>query len=48
MSLPSLRHLGRISYGVFCVHLVVLELVARWRDVELFDGRTLELFRSRS
>ena len=43
-SLPLLRHLGHISYGVFCVHLVVLELVARWRDMELFYGRTFELF----
>lgn len=44
MSLPALRHLGHISYGIFCVHLVVLELVFRWRDMELFAGRTLELF----
>ena len=44
LSLPLLRHLGHISYGVFCVHLVVLELVARRRDMELFQGRTLELF----
>ncbi len=44
MSLPLLRHLGHISYGVFCVHLVILELVARWRDIELFEGRTVELF----
>jgi peptidoglycan/LPS O-acetylase OafA/YrhL len=44
MSTPLLRHLGHISYGVFCVHLVVLELVARWRDMTLFEGRTFELF----
>ena len=44
MSQPVLRHLGHISYGVFCVHLVVLELVVRARDMELFEGRTLELF----
>ena len=44
MSTPFLRHLGHISYGVFCVHLVILELVARWRDIELFEGRTVELF----
>ena len=43
-SLRPLRHLGRISYGIFCVHLVVLELVARWRDIELFHGRAFELF----
>nr|WP_232523754.1 acyltransferase [Nocardioides sp. MAH-18] len=44
LSLPALRHLGHISYGIFCIHLVVLELVFRWRDMELFAGRTVELF----
>lgn len=44
LSLPPLRHLGHLSYGIFCVHLVILELVARWRDMELFRGRSLELF----
>lgn len=44
MSLPPLRHLGHLSYGIFCVHLVILELVWRWRDMDLFEGRTLELF----
>lgn len=44
LSVPVLRHVGRLSYGIFCVHLVILELVARWRDIELFHGRTLELF----
>ncbi len=43
LSLRPLRHLGHLSYGLFCVHLVVLELVARWRDVELFGGRGPEL-----
>lgn len=41
---PALRHVGHISYGIFCLHLVVLELVADWRDVELFSGDTAELF----
>lgn len=44
MSLPLLRHLGHLSYGVFCVHLVVLELVTRYRHMKLFEGRTFELF----
>jgi peptidoglycan/LPS O-acetylase OafA/YrhL len=44
LSHPALRHLGHLSYGLFCFHLVVLELVADWRDVELFRGRTWELF----
>jgi peptidoglycan/LPS O-acetylase OafA/YrhL len=43
-SLAPLRHVGHLSYGLFCVHLVVLELVAQWRDIELFGGRGLELF----
>jgi peptidoglycan/LPS O-acetylase OafA/YrhL len=44
MSLPVLRHVGHLSYGIFCVHLVVLELVARSLDMKLFEGRTFELF----
>lgn len=43
LSLGWLRHLGHLSYGLFCVHLVVLELVARWRGIELFGGRGPEL-----
>lgn len=43
LGLPLLRHLGHLSYGLFCVHLVVLELVARWRGIELFGGRGVEL-----
>ena len=44
MSNRFLRHLGHISYGVFCFHLVILELVARGREMDLFEGRTFELF----
>src|SRR3712207_7425539 len=44
LSHPALRHVGHLSYGLFCFHLVVLELVAGWRDIELFRGRGLELF----
>jgi peptidoglycan/LPS O-acetylase OafA/YrhL len=44
LSLRPLRHLGHISYGVFCVHLVLLELIVEWRDIALFQGRGLELF----
>jgi peptidoglycan/LPS O-acetylase OafA/YrhL len=40
----TLRHVGHLSYGLFCIHLVVLELVADWREIELFRGRALELF----
>lgn len=41
---PALRHVGHVSYGVFCLHLVVLETVTRWRDMDLFGGRHAELF----
>ncbi|WP_445256700.1 acyltransferase family protein [Nocardioides aurantiacus] len=43
LSLGWLRHLGHLSYGLFCVHLVVLELVTEWRGIELFGGRGPEL-----
>lgn len=44
LSAPVLRHVGHLSYGIFCVHLVLLELVADWRDMPLFAGNGLELF----
>lgn len=46
MSHPVLRHLGHISYGVFCVHLVVLHAVMAVGDFELFRGHTLEILGS--
>jgi peptidoglycan/LPS O-acetylase OafA/YrhL len=39
-----LRWLGQISYGIFLYHLVVLELLVRWRDQALFTGSWVELF----
>jgi peptidoglycan/LPS O-acetylase OafA/YrhL len=44
LSVPVLRHVGHLSYGIFCVHLILLELIADWRDMPLFEGRGLELF----
>lgn len=38
------RHVGHLSYGIFCVHLLLLELIADWRDIPLFEGRGIELF----
>ena len=38
------RHVGHLSYGIFCVHLMLLELIADWRDMPLFEGRGIELF----
>ena len=38
MSQPFLRHLGRISYSTFCIHLVVLYFVEEILDYRLFSG----------
>ncbi|QZY27901.1 acyltransferase family protein [Nocardioides coralli] len=38
MSLPRLRHLGHISYGIFLIHLPVLHLVVWISGYELFTG----------
>lgn len=39
-----LRHLGLISYSIFCVHLLVLHGVSTWLDFPVFGGRGLQLF----
>ena len=44
LTTPALRHVGQLSYGIFCVHLLLLELIADWRDMPLFGGRGIELF----
>ncbi|HSJ20456.1 MAG TPA: acyltransferase [Nocardioidaceae bacterium] len=44
MSWPPLRHLGHISYSVFCIHLIVLALVVEALDMELFTGQGLLVF----
>ena len=33
-----MRHLGRISYGLFLYQLIALDLVYRWTDFERFSG----------
>lgn len=38
-----LRYLGRISYGIFCIHLLVLYEVFAWRGFAYFDGHFLEV-----
>lgn len=44
MSSPPLRHLGFVSYSLFCVHLPVLHFVMWWRDLELFGGHGLQIW----
>ncbi len=39
-----LRHLGRISYSVFCIHLCVLAAVMAVLDVELFRGHGVQIW----
>jgi peptidoglycan/LPS O-acetylase OafA/YrhL len=41
-SLPA-RWLGRVSYGVFLWHLLVLDAVRRMLDVQLFGGHVLTI-----
>ncbi len=41
---PALRHIGHISYGIFCVHLLVIHGLAHAVDYELFTGRGWQLF----
>ena len=38
VSSRPLRHLGHVSYGVFCVHLIVLAVLLDTRDYQLFSG----------
>ena len=44
MTLPPLRHLGHISYSIFCIHLPVLQVVMVIGGFELFGGRGLLLW----
>jgi peptidoglycan/LPS O-acetylase OafA/YrhL len=44
MTHPVARHLGRISYGVFCVHVLVLHLVTHSTGWKPFEGHGLPIF----
>ena len=44
MSHRVLRHLGHISYGIFCIHLVILSTIYRFTDYEFFVGDTLQVW----
>lgn len=46
LSLPALRHLGHISYGVFLVHMSILHFVFWVRDRDYFTGGFLEVWLS--
>jgi peptidoglycan/LPS O-acetylase OafA/YrhL len=44
MSWRPLRHLGHISYSIFCIHLVILDGVMRLLGYELFGGHGWTIF----
>ena len=44
MSNPRLRHLGHISYGIFCIHLPLLHFVLWITGYTLFDGHLLQIW----
>jgi peptidoglycan/LPS O-acetylase OafA/YrhL len=44
MAQPWLRHLGYISYGIFCIHLPILHLVMWWTGWDLFQGHGFAIF----
>jgi peptidoglycan/LPS O-acetylase OafA/YrhL len=39
LSHPVANYLGELSYGMFCVHLVLIDLVYSGLEVKLFQGR---------
>lgn len=41
---PALRHLGKISYSFFLIHMTVLHLVMTVTGYELFDGHLLQIW----
>ena len=44
MAQPLLRHLGHISYSLFCCHLIVLALLFEALDLTLFDENFFVVF----
>ena len=43
LALRPLRHLGAISYGIFCLHLLIIHAVTDWLDLPLYQGHGLTL-----
>ncbi|MCL3818531.1 acyltransferase family protein [Aeromicrobium wangtongii] len=41
LALPALRHLGHISYSLFCCHLIVIAVAFERLDLRLFDENML-------
>ncbi|MET0768000.1 MAG: acyltransferase [Aeromicrobium sp.] len=41
LALKPLRHIGHISYGIFCIHLLVIHAVVHVLDYPLFTGNGL-------
>ncbi len=44
LSHPFPRHLGHLSYSIFCVHMIVLYLAAQWWGFDLFRSSWPTLF----
>ena len=44
MAWPALRHLGLISYSVFCIHLTVLSVVFDATGIDIFTGHGLRIW----
>ena len=41
---PLARHLGRTSYSVFCLHLLLIDLIMAKTDWQLFGGHGVQLW----
>ena len=44
MSVPVLRHVGHISFSIFCIHLPILTLVMAVTGYRLFAGHGLQIW----
>ena len=44
MTWRPLRHLGHISYSIFCIHLAVLAGVFEWTGIGVFTGQGLRVW----
>lgn len=44
LAAPALRHLGHISYGMFLIHMAVIELVMHLTGYQLFRGHFVQIY----